>query len=45
MIQKLRLNEKEATAVREFLKKKHPVSDGHPYLLVGDFNDTPNPSL
>ena len=34
--------EGEATAVREFLKKKHPVSDGHPYLLVGDFNDTPN---
>ncbi len=34
--------EGEATAVREFLKKQHPVAQGHPYLLLGDFNDTPN---
>ncbi len=34
--------ESEATSVREFLKKKHPPSGKYPYLLVGDFNDTPN---
>lgn len=34
--------EGEARAVRDFLKKQHPVVQGHPYLIAGDFNDTPN---
>ena len=34
--------ESEATAVRNFLKKKHPPEGKYPYLLVGDCNDTPN---
>ena len=34
--------EKEATAVRDFLKKKHPPANNYPYILCGDFNDTPN---
>lgn len=36
------MREAEARAVRDFLKKQYPPDEGYPYLLVGDFNDTPN---
>jgi endonuclease/exonuclease/phosphatase family metal-dependent hydrolase len=36
------MREGEARAIRDFIKKKYPVDGGYPYLLVGDFNDTPN---
>ena len=36
------MREAEATSVRNYLKKQYPASENYPYLLVGDFNDTPN---
>lgn len=36
------MREAEATAVRNQLKKLYPTSENYPFLLVGDFNDTPN---
>jgi len=36
------MREAEARSVRDFLKKRYPPEEGYPYLLVGDFNDTPN---
>ena len=37
-----KMREGEARAIRDFLKKKHPPQEGYPYLIAGDFNDTPN---
>ena len=36
------MREAEARSVRDYLKKLYPVEQKFPYLLVGDFNDTPN---
>ena len=36
------MREAEARSVRDHLKDLYPAEKSYPYLLVGDFNDTPN---